>query len=88
MLWFNKINVYMGYSLKEFSKTREILAQQKIPYTYKIVDHSQEQTGRGTIRGNFGSFGTNKDYEKLYYVFVKKDDFEKAQYLIDGQIHI
>jgi hypothetical protein len=81
------MEVYTGYSLKEFSKVREILSQQRIPYTYKVIDQSQKWTGQGTIRADFGSFGVNMNYEKQYTVSVKKDEYERAQFLIDKEMH-
>lgn len=87
MFGFNKVEVYMGYSLKDFSKAKEILKNNNITYSYKIEDPSQELMGRGTERAIFGSFGTNAKYEKLYYLSVKKADSERATYLINSEIH-
>lgn len=87
MFIFNKKDVYMGYSLDELSKIREVLHEEGIKYTYKIMNHSESWTGRGTIRGYFGSFGMNMGYEKQYIVSVKKKDYEKAKYLVNSVLH-
>lgn len=50
---------------------------EKIKYMYKVVSHSSHS------RGKFGSFGTNMNYEKQYYVYVKRNDYERAKYLVD-----
>lgn len=81
MFLFNKEDVYIGYSLGELSKVREILEKEGIKYIYKVINYS------GTSRSKFGSFGTKMDYEKQYIVSVKKNDYEKAKYLINSVLH-
>ena len=78
MFFFNKEDVYIGYSMEELSKVREILGIKGIKYTYKVI---------GTTRGNFGSFGMNKNYETQYVVSVKKKDSENAKYFIHSVLH-
>ncbi|WP_051541977.1 hypothetical protein [Clostridium lundense] len=87
MFLFNKRDVYIGYSLEELSKIREILAKEGIKYTYKVINHSGEWAGRGTTRGKFGSFGMKMDYEKQYVISVNKNDYEKAKYLVNSILH-
>ncbi len=79
IFFFNKEDVYIGYSLADLSKIRGILAQEGIEYTYNI----QSQLGRGGARGHHGNLGLNMNYEKQYTVSVKKKDYEKAQYLVN-----
>jgi len=69
------------------SKVREILENESIKYTYKVVNHSGQWLGRGSTRSNLGSFGMNMDYEKQYIVSVKKKDYEKAKYLTNSVLH-
>ncbi|WP_458413258.1 hypothetical protein ACNQFZ_21195 [Schinkia sp. CFF1] len=87
MFFFNKVDVYIGYSLEELSKVRGILGREGIKYTYKVIDHSGQWVGHGTSRGNFGSFGMNRNYEKQYVVSVKKKDSENAKYFIHSVLH-
>lgn len=82
MFFFNKVDVYIGYSLEELSKVRGVLGRESIKYTYKVIDHSGH-----TSSGNFGSFGMNKNYEKQYVVSVKKKDSENAKYFIHSVLH-
>jgi hypothetical protein len=72
MFFFNKEEIYIEYSLDEFSKVKRILESKGIKYTYKAIDRSSQWLGQGTIRGNFGSVGMNSNYEKQYVVSVKK----------------
>ncbi|KGK84825.1 hypothetical protein [Clostridium sp. HMP27] len=81
MFLFNKEDVYIGYSLEELSKVREILEKEGIKYIYKVINHSD------TSKSILGSFGTKMDYEKQYIVSVKKNDYEKAKYLTNSVLH-
>ena len=87
MFFFNKVEVYHGFSIDEFFKVREILERNGIKYKDKVIDPSLQWVGPGTKRGNFGSFGMNRDYEKQYVVFVRKKDAEYAKYLITCVLH-
>lgn len=87
MFFFNKEDVYIGYLIEELSKVREILDNEGIKYTYEVINHSGQSTGKGSTRGNWGSFGMNMDYEKQYVVSVKKKDYEKAKYLVNKVLH-
>ena len=87
MFLFIKEDVYIGYSIEELSKVREILEKESIKYTYKVINHSGQWLGGRTTRGSFGSFGMNMDYENQYVVSVKKSDCEKAKYLVNSVLH-
>ncbi len=87
MFLFNKEDVYIGYSLEELSKVRGILKKEGIKYTYKVISRSGEWAGLGSKRGKFGNLGMKMDYEKQYVVSVKKNDYEKAKYLVNNILH-
>lgn len=87
IFFFNKEDVYKGFSMEELSKVRDILKREGIKYTYKVIDPSGQWLGTGTKRGNFGSFGMNKNYEKQYVVSVRKKDAENAKYFIHSVLH-
>lgn len=78
MFLFNKEDVYMGYSIEELSRVRDILQSEGIKYSYKVINHS----GKDVTRRNFGSYGMNMNYEKQYVVTVKRNCYEKATYLV------
>jgi len=82
MLFFNKEVVYTGYSMKKLAKVRAVLKREGIKYTYRVNDPSASWFGPGSNRGNVGSFGMNRDYEKQYTVSVKKKDAGNANYFI------
>jgi hypothetical protein len=87
VFFLNKEEVYIGYSMEEFSKVREVLNGKGIKYNYKVIDLSAKWLGQGTTRGNFGSIGMNKNYEKQYVVSVKKKDAENAKYFIHSVLY-
>jgi hypothetical protein len=87
MFFFNKEEVYIGYSMDEFSKVRGILKSKGIKYTYKVIGRATQWRGNGSTRGNFGSIGVNKNYEQQYVVFVKKKDAENVKYLIQSILY-
>lgn len=87
MFLFNSKDVYIGYSLEELSKVRDCLEMENIKYKYKVVNHSRQWRGGGRTRGNFGSFGTDMNYDYQYYVYVMKKDYDQAKYLVDIKLH-
>ncbi|MEH7107487.1 hypothetical protein [Bacillus sp. JJ1764] len=87
MFFFNKEEVYIGFSMEDFSKVREILKSKGIKYTYKIIDHSAKWMSGGTSRGNYGSIGMNSKFEKQYVISVKKKDSENARYWVNSVLY-
>jgi hypothetical protein len=77
IFFFNWKEVYIGFSLEELSKVRECLAMDHLKYDYRVVSHSSRS------RGRFGSLGIDMNYDKQYYVYVKRKDYERAKYLVD-----
>lgn len=87
MCFFNKEDVYIEFSMEELSLVRAILEREGIKSTYKTIDPSGKWLGPGTSRGNFGSFGINKNYEKQYVVSARKKDAGNAKYFINSLLH-
>ncbi|MFD1781733.1 hypothetical protein ACFSFW_24100 [Fredinandcohnia salidurans] len=88
MFFFNKEDVYIGFSMEELSKVRAILEREGIKSSYKTIDPSGKWLGPGTSRGNFGSFGINKNFEKQYVVSVRKKDAGNAKYFINSVLYL
>lgn len=82
MFFFNKEVVYTGYAMGDLAKVRAVLKGEGIKYTYRVSDPSASWLGPGSNRGNVGSFGMNKNYEKQYTISVKKKDAGNARYFI------
>lgn len=85
-MFFNRKNqsVYIGYDIKEFNDIRNLLETNGIDYDYKVNNHQGQflAPGAGTIRGSFGSLGTDLDRAYEYEIKVFPKDAEKAAYSI------
>ncbi len=86
MLWlFNRKEVYTGFSLSDFVRMRDTLAAYGVRYNTKVVDMSGR--GRGVHSAliaaeRYSSAAGNTSYSKQYYVYVHKDDYERATHLL------
>lgn len=77
--------LYLGNSLSEANRIRDILAIEKMKYKLKVMDHSNEWTGHNTVRG-MGGNNLMKEADKIQYeILVKQKDYEKAVYLVRRQ---
>ena len=76
-----KETVFSGFSLRSFTKVRDILSANNVWYTVKVRDRTGG-IGLGTSRAVTGSLGMNSDFSKEYEVLVKKEDADKARHYI------
>lgn len=79
---FNRKEVYAGFSMEECGKIRDVLAANKIKYDFKCTSSNSSGIFSST-RSRMGSFGENIEYSYSYYVYVRKDDYEQACYVIN-----
>lgn len=77
-------SVYIGYSLKDFSEIREVLAQNNIDYKYKVKNRNASWLfpDAGTVRARTGSAGIDPEREHEYEILVKQEKAEEASVLI------
>lgn len=76
-MWFwNRIEVYCGFSLAEFSELRDILASKGFKYSYRLVNQNSDTSRR------FGAFGLNTRMETQYYLYVHKKDYDNAMHYL------
>lgn len=78
MLFWNKIEIYCGFSLKEFSELRNSLAVAGIKYDYKLVHLNNNHA-------SFGSFSQNLQYDTQYYLYVHQKDYYHAMHLTSNR---
>lgn len=71
---FNRMEVLITFSMQKQSDVRNILADNNIAYVVNTYNNS------GPIAG--GRFGENPNYSLEYRIFVNKNDYEKANFLI------
>lgn len=82
MIFFlNQKEVFMGYSMKEFSDVRFKLSSNGIQYKIKTVNQNSS-TFMGSSRIRNASYGLNQAFNYLYYVYVHRRDFDKAQSIL------
>lgn len=81
-MWFwNRKEVYLGLSLEEFSKMKSLLIDNHIVYDYKVVDNSSYGLNNRRASG-MGTFGENPKFRVEYYLYVYKNDYESAIYIL------
>lgn len=75
---FNRKELLITWSMQDLAQIRDILVSNHIEYRIRTVN-----TGRtASSRARTGTAGLRTDVMYQYYVYVKKDDYEKAKYLI------
>lgn len=82
MFLFNRREVYVGNSVRESARIRDILDSHGIRYQYRVVSHLGQWSGQGTVRSFSGTSGVNLELDQQTYIFVKKADYDEAMYLI------
>lgn len=79
IVFWNRKEVFVGNSMQRFNEVRNNLSSNKIKYDYKIIDSTSPNFFGASSRARTGTFGVNMDYTKTYYIYVHKNDYDKAQ---------
>ncbi len=79
---FNRKELIVTMEMDRQSEVRNILSQNGIDYTVKTTNLQAAPVMGGNRRRQYGSFGINPQYSYEYKIYVHKNDFEKAAYLI------
>ncbi|PHV72076.1 hypothetical protein CS063_00940 [Sporanaerobium hydrogeniformans] len=74
--FWNRKEIYMGYSMVDFIEIRNILSIHQIRHTYKILCPFGG-SGRRRV-----SFGVNPDFSHMYYIYIHIKDYEYVCKLI------
>jgi len=89
MFLFNKIiflfikeDVYIGYSIEEVSKVINILKENNIKYTHKVINDL-----RYGDRFSLSRVGVDIDYQTQYTISVGNSDYAEAKYLVNKGLH-
>lgn len=80
LLW-NRKEIYNGSSINEFNRIRNLLSQNEIKYDIKTVNN-RTSSGFDSTRGRVGSMGENLDLSYEYYIYVHKNTYDEALYII------
>ena len=72
--FWNRKEVFAGFDIGELSRVRDTLSAAGIRYICRTVGHSVSH------RNFIGSYGQNPLLSSMYYVYVHKDDLDRAQF--------
>lgn len=78
----NRKELLITWNLAELSKIRDILASNHVEYTVKTRNMGRTSLYGAGSRARTGSFGINADAMYQYTVYVKREDHERARYMI------
>lgn len=79
--FWNRKEIYNGLSLKEFNKIKGLLISKDIKYRTKVVNR-QNSKFFGPSRSYGGSFGERTELTYTYYIYIHKNDYDSAKYLL------
>jgi len=78
---FNRRELIITRSMEKQAQVRNMLADENVDYIVRTSGaHGRGVPGR---RAYTGSFGQNAEFDREYRIFVKKEDYDKAKYLIN-----
>ena len=80
---FNRRELYITYSMKKQSEIRDTLSSNHIDYQIKTVDRMSPSPFSIGSRGRLGSLGQNMDVNYEYIFYVRKADYDLAQFCIN-----
>jgi hypothetical protein len=84
MLFFNRVEIYNGFSIREFSELKNALAMDGIKYDYKMIDRSNGGW-RTTQNRSFLPNGVDPRNAVQYSLYVHHKDYERAMYLTSNR---
>lgn len=79
---FNRKEVLCTFDMKKQAQVREILAQNGIAYSIKTTNRKSPTLSLRDERMRTGTLGEKLQYEYEYQIFVKKEDYEKACFVM------
>lgn len=72
---FNRRELTVTFSLEEKSRVEDLLDASGIPYTSRAAGRSG---GFGSSRSRMGTMGENLLMESQYFIYVHRDDYDRA----------
>lgn len=79
--WKRK-EVFVGSSMMDFCKVRDLLSENHIEYDFRIVDRNTWWRGYGRSLASASPGLGGQDQNVMYYVYVNTQDYETAWYLL------
>lgn len=84
---FTRKELISTYDMKRQAEVRDLLAQNDIPYTIKVINRKSPSPFDAGSRARTGTLGENLQMEYEYIIYVKKTDYEKADAIVNGKIN-
>lgn len=79
MFFWNKVEIYSGSSLKEFTDLRNSLDAAEIKYDYRMKQYSPI-----SIRNNRHTLGSKAGIK--YYLYIHQKDYDYAMHLTSNRL--
>ena len=79
---FNRAELLITYDLNRLSQARAALAGAGVDYTYRFKDLASPAIG--DTRGRSGTLGMNQEARVASKLYVRRQDLEWAQAVIQG----
>ena len=79
---FNRKELYMTYNLNKQAEVRSLLAEHGIEYDYKTIDRKSPSPVSAGSRARTGTAFEKRETELQYYIYVHKNDYDKARALL------
>lgn len=84
----NRKELITVFSMEQQGIIRELLNSEGIKYSIKKVDQRSPSPFSSGNRSQTGTFGENLEMNTEYIIYVHKDDFEKADYILNKNHNI
>jgi hypothetical protein len=81
---FNRKEVCITYDMNRQAEIRNILQGADIDYVIRTKNRTETMFVRGGTRAYTGSWGNRQMMDYEYHIYVHKDDYERALYLMRG----
>ncbi len=79
---FFKRELFLTFDTIELQKIIRMLDSANIRYEIRSSDFGRSNRGSGLL----GSLGENMNQKIMYYVYVRKNDYDLAKSIIDGTV--
>lgn len=79
---FNRKELFVTFDLQKQAEIRQILQANGIDYQIKVTNRKSASPVWSGTRAYTGTFGEDLSQMNEYKIFVHKDDYEQAVYLM------
>ncbi|WP_326514634.1 hypothetical protein [Clostridium intestinale] len=83
IMFWNQREVFIGNSLENFNRAQHLLQMNNINYKIKLSSNNSPNL-IASRRATMGIFGENSTVSTMYYIYVHKNDYDEACYLLNA----